>query len=489
MRFSTGIVRLWFALHLLLPGIVFAAPFAYITNGFSGTVSVIDTANNTVGATVGVGSGPVGVAVNPTGTRVYVANLTSRSVSVIDTATHTVAAAVPLGGTPFAVAVNPSGTRVYVTTQSSNKVSVIDTGTNTVVATVATGSTPGAIAVNPSGTRLYVAIVGTTNNPGSTILVIDTATNAAIGNVAVGGIPQAVAVSPAGTRVYATLNAPDGLAVIDTASSSVIANIPVAGVPFGVAVNPSGSRIYVADALFDELLVIDAASNTVVAIVAVGITPLGVAVTPAGTRVYVANADSDNVSVVDTATNAVIATIAVGNGPVALGQFIGPAAFVPGPATATAIEYYHAAFNHYFVTAIADEITKLDNGTFVGWARTGEAFKVFVLGTAGTLQVCRLFSVIPGALISTHFYTANVPECASLKSNPDWVFEDNVFGLLPPAPQCPAGTRPLYRAYNNSMGGVPNHRLTAELTTLNLMVLDKGWQQEGDYGMAGCVPL
>jgi len=153
-----------------------------------------------------------------------------------------------------------------------------------------------------------------------------------------------------------------------------------------------------------------------------------------------------------------------------------------------AIEYYHAVFNHYFVTAIADEITKLDNGTFVGWARTGEAFNVFVLGTAGTLQVCRLFSVIPGALISTHFYTANFSECAGLKSNPNWVFEDNVFGLLPPAALCPAGTQPLYRAYNNSMGGVPNHRFTTQRSTLDLMVLI-GWQQEGDYGMAGCVPL
>ncbi len=153
-----------------------------------------------------------------------------------------------------------------------------------------------------------------------------------------------------------------------------------------------------------------------------------------------------------------------------------------------AIEYYHAGFDHYFVTTIADEITKLDNGTFIGWARTGKAFNVFVLGTAGTLQVCRLFSVIPGALISTHFYTANVPECEGLKSNPNWVFEDNVFGLLPPALLCPAGTQPLFRAYNNSMGGVPNHRLTTELSVLQFMVAI-GWQQEGDYGMAGCVPL
>jgi hypothetical protein len=44
-----------------------------------------------------------------------------------------------------------------------------------------------------------------------------------------------------------------------------------------------------------------------------------------------------------------------------------------------AIEYYHAAFDHYFVTDIPDEIVKLDNGTFVGWARTGLQFNVHAL--------------------------------------------------------------------------------------------------------------
>ena len=39
------------------------------------TVSVIDTATNTVTATVPVGSYPIGVAVTPDGTKVYVAKL------------------------------------------------------------------------------------------------------------------------------------------------------------------------------------------------------------------------------------------------------------------------------------------------------------------------------------------------------------------------------------------------------------------------------
>jgi YVTN family beta-propeller protein len=39
-----------------------AAPFAYIPNSGSSNVSVIDTATNTVTATVGVGTSPAGAA-------------------------------------------------------------------------------------------------------------------------------------------------------------------------------------------------------------------------------------------------------------------------------------------------------------------------------------------------------------------------------------------------------------------------------------------
>src|SRR6266404_2960716 len=65
---------------------------AYITNNASATVSVIDTATNTVTATIHVGSNPLGVAVSPDGSKVYVTNNNDGSVSVIDTATNAVTA-------------------------------------------------------------------------------------------------------------------------------------------------------------------------------------------------------------------------------------------------------------------------------------------------------------------------------------------------------------------------------------------------------------
>ena len=65
-------------------------PRAYVANGCAGTVSVIDTATNTVITTIPIGVVPTGVAVTPDATRVYVTNLASSSVSVIATATNTV---------------------------------------------------------------------------------------------------------------------------------------------------------------------------------------------------------------------------------------------------------------------------------------------------------------------------------------------------------------------------------------------------------------
>jgi hypothetical protein len=90
-----------------------------------------------------------------------------------------------------------------------------------------------------------------------------------------------------------------------------------------------------------------------------------------------------------------------------------------GATTAMAVEYYHAAFDHYFVTAITDEITKLDNGTFVGWVRTGKQFKVYAATGTGLSGVCRFFSTTFDPK-SSHFYTADNSECTVVKANKDW---------------------------------------------------------------------
>lgn len=65
-------------------------------------MSIIDTATNTVTATVPVGSSPHGVAVDPTSANVFVANFDGNTVSVVSTATNTVTATIPVGNGPLA---------------------------------------------------------------------------------------------------------------------------------------------------------------------------------------------------------------------------------------------------------------------------------------------------------------------------------------------------------------------------------------------------
>lgn len=89
------------------------------------------------------------MAVTPDGKRAYVTNHGSSNVSVIDTATNTVSATVDVGVDPFGVAITADGKFVYVTNTGSNNVSVIDTATNKVVAEITVGSRPFGMAINP----------------------------------------------------------------------------------------------------------------------------------------------------------------------------------------------------------------------------------------------------------------------------------------------------------------------------------------------------
>jgi YVTN family beta-propeller protein len=295
-----------------------AAPFAYITNSGSNNVSVIDTATDTVTATVeNVDiSSPYAVAVNPTGTKVYVTNSGSNTVSVIDTATNNVTATVPVGSHPYAVAVNPNGAWVYVANENSNNVSVINTTTNSVTATVNGLCMPEGVAVNPTGTKVYV-----TSGECSEVSVIDTANNTVTSTVNVDS--YGVAVNPNGAWVYVTNGYSSGrVSVINTTTNTVKATVNVGSYPWGVAVNPTGTKVYVANSHSNTVSVIDTANNTVTDTVDVGSSPYGVAVNPTGTKVYVANQVSNTVSVIDTVTNTVTDTVNVGSIPVAFGQFI-----------------------------------------------------------------------------------------------------------------------------------------------------------------------
>jgi hypothetical protein len=162
-----------------------------------------------------------------------------------------------------------------------------------------------------------------------------------------------------------------------------------------------------------------------------------------------------------------------------------------GKATdATAVEYYNAAFDHYFVTALADEISKLDAGMTAGWLRTGLSFKVYASRVPASVDVCRLFNDSFGAR-SSHFYSADPYECMLAQHRDGWRLEGKAFSVLSAyvSGACPPLSKPVYRLYNDGRDGSPNHRFTVSLEARDRM-LAQGWIAEahGPMGVAMCSP-
>lgn len=157
------------------------------------------------------------------------------------------------------------------------------------------------------------------------------------------------------------------------------------------------------------------------------------------------------------------------------------------------VEYYNATLHHYFITPNTVEIGLLGKPPFDAWQPTGLSFLAYPPTSApsGSVGVCRFFNDhFPG--VSTHFYAPHGLGCEQvLASFPDWTLEDAqlFYARLPDGNgTCPAGQIPVYRLYNNGMGGAPNHRFTISASVRQQMIAN-GYSPEGaGIGVGWCAP-
>ena len=135
--------------------------------------------------------------------------------------------------------------------------------------------------------------------------------------------------------------------------------------------------------------------------------------------------------------------------------------------TATVVEFYNAALDHYFITAFPAEAAMLDPGIVVpGWKRTGVSWQAWA-GAAddpAAQPVCRFYGSPSGP--NSHFYTADPAECALVEQDPAWRFEAIAFYVeVPQNGACRDGTTPVYRSFNPGAGVTTmNHRYLIDLT-------------------------
>jgi YVTN family beta-propeller protein len=283
----------------------------YVSNQLDNTASVIDGDTHKIVATVRVGVSPAQMAVSPDHRSVYIANTGSNTVSVLNTADNTIARniALPRGSRPIGVAVSPSGRYLYTADGRANRVSVLDTRAGRLVTSVRVGTQPLSVAVAPDGKTVYAA-----NSGSGDVSVIDARTNRVARAIPTGRFPSGVAVTPDGASVYVT-NELSGVTVINADNGTVEARLREPS-PFSVAMSPNGDRAYVTSLGPGRVTGIDTETHRVSSTVSVG--PPGTdPFTVRATRdaLYVANQGASTLSIIDPTTLRTTATIGTGNSP------------------------------------------------------------------------------------------------------------------------------------------------------------------------------
>ncbi len=304
--------------------------YAYVTNGGSNTVTVLDVRNLRQDRVIAVGQDPVSVAVSPTRSEVYVVNAgapgSNGSVSVIEAETNRVAATIPVQRAPRFIDIGPLGNRAYVPNSGSNTVSVLDLKSQKQIAVVAVGQGPDEARISPDGDTLVV-----TNRKAGSVTLIDPHTLTV--RSAFGGCPQAgdAVILPDSSKAFVACTGGRQVMAIGLAQHPTkdhphrqtlpdreLALLDVGQTPTHLALKPDGGEIFVSNFGSDTISEIDTSTNEVGGAYLVGAHPAYGVVGNDDSTLWVSNFNADTIGVYSIDDGKLVHTVQVGDGPTAL---------------------------------------------------------------------------------------------------------------------------------------------------------------------------
>ena len=297
--------------------------YAYVTNGGSATVTVIDVVNVRLDRDIAVGQNPVALAASTTKNEIYVVNSGAAngtgSVSIINAENNTVTGAIPLHKQPVSISVDAKGERAYVANTGSNSVSVIDLKDRREIAQLAAGNDPSGARISPDGKSLVVADRG-----GNSVTIIDpqTGTTRAVFT----GCPGAVdpVIVPDSSKAFVACSAAHAVMVIGLAAQNpyrpdrLETLMDVGRGPIHLALKPDGGEIFVSNSLSDSISEVVTNSNYVLDATLIGEGPIFGLVSPDNLLLYVGNFRSQYVGIYSINDGRRLGSVRVGDGPSAL---------------------------------------------------------------------------------------------------------------------------------------------------------------------------
>jgi YVTN family beta-propeller protein len=299
--------------------------YAYVTNGGSDTVTVLDVVDMRVDRELPVGQHPVAVAASPTRNEIYVVNAgaagANGSVSVIDAEHNTVVATIALHRQPLSIDLDGDGERAYVANSGSNSISVIDLKARRELAQFGAGEQPVAARLAPDGKTLVIA-----NQQGNSVTVMDPVSGHV--RAVFEGCPGAASpvILADSSKTFVACSAGHQVMVIALENSKTRPNQPdqlealmdVGRAPVDLAMKPDGGEIFVSNSLSDSVSEIYDGTDEVGDTYMIGADPVFGLASRDNSLLYVANRSSQEVTVYSIDDGKRVDSLHVGDGPAAM---------------------------------------------------------------------------------------------------------------------------------------------------------------------------
>jgi YVTN family beta-propeller protein len=327
--------------------------YVYVTNGQSGTLTVLDAVNLRLDREIPVGQNPLAVAASPTRNEVYVVNAGTQSgqgsVSVIDAEHNTVVATIPVLRAPVSIEVAQNGKLAWVANSGSNAISVVDLASRREIARIGTGKEPVEARVSSDGKTLVVA------NRGDGSASIFDAPSGRLRTV-FEDCPGAddIVILPDSSKAFVACAA--GHQVMSIALAHALA-----GATQGAAAQPVADQASLAQSG-------PAQPDRLAAFMDVGRAPVQLALKPDGGELFVSNSASNTISEVVTNTDDVGGAYLMGDDP------------IRGLVTRDNALLYEANFRSQYVTIYSTE-----DGKRLKSIRVGDGPSAMAFSTAGNL--------------------------------------------------------------------------------------------------------
>jgi YVTN family beta-propeller protein len=213
--------------------------------------------------TIAVEQEPLGLTLSPDFSTVYVANAQSGTISIIDTASQTVVETLSVnpGGRLNSVVVSSEGTTLYATDAKSGNVEVFHLPDGRKLTTIPVRLFPQRMALSKDQAHLYVV-----NSASNNVSVIDTGTHTLLANIPVNERPYAIVMAPETNLAYVTSSQTHSITIIDTEHQKVLETVVLNTMSrlTNAIMSADGRYLYICDAVSNSIVVVDTTTKTLV---------------------------------------------------------------------------------------------------------------------------------------------------------------------------------------------------------------------------------